>query len=174
MYPELYHQQTLNQTCCSDLPIPQALYQPGMVLLPRWTTVCQRIHLISPPTIIYKTAAKDLIDQDPRTTHLEGNLGLNLNNKQSTQILWQPPLNVILAVVTTIETYTAATAETWPPLKHHSAVAYTYPNFGHHWNNIWPWPPKPLHSFKLVFTKYGGISPLKCCSRSIYTHLGLI
>ena len=39
----------LNKTCCLDLPIPQALYQPGMVLLPRWTTVCQRIHLISPP-----------------------------------------------------------------------------------------------------------------------------
>ena len=26
-------------TCCSDLPIWQTLYQPGMVLLPRWTTV---------------------------------------------------------------------------------------------------------------------------------------
>ena len=24
-------------TCCSDLPIRKALYQPGMVLLPRWT-----------------------------------------------------------------------------------------------------------------------------------------
>ena len=64
-----------------------------------------------PPTIIYKTAAKDLIDQDPRTTHLEGNLGLNLNNKQSTQVIRQPPLNVISAVATTIETYTVATTE---------------------------------------------------------------
>ena len=64
-----------------------------------------------PPTIIYKTAAKDLIDQDPRTTHLEGNLGLNLNNKQSTQVIWWPPPNVISEVAVTIETYTVATAE---------------------------------------------------------------
>ena len=125
-----------------------------------------------PPTIIYKTAAKDLIDQDPRTTHLEGNLGLNLNNKQSTQVIWQPPPNVVLAVAATIEMYMVARTQPLP--KHHSVLAYTYPNFGHRQNDIRPWPPKPLHSFKLVFTKYGGISPLKCCSRSIYTHLGLI
>ena len=69
----------LNQTCCSDLPIPQALYQPGMVLLPRWTTVCQRIHLISPHNNLQDSSQRYLIDQDPRTTHLAGNLGLKLN-----------------------------------------------------------------------------------------------
>ena len=49
----------LNQTCCSDLPIPQALYQPGMVLLPRWTTEPMDSPN-QPPTIIYKTAAKEI------------------------------------------------------------------------------------------------------------------
>ena len=47
-------------TCCSDLPIWQALYQPGMVLLPRWTTVCQMDPPKQPPTRIYKTAAKEI------------------------------------------------------------------------------------------------------------------
>ena len=64
-----------------------------------------------PPTIIYKTAAKDLIDQDPRTTHLAGNLGLKLSNKQSTQVIWWPLPNVISTVAVTIETYMVATAE---------------------------------------------------------------
>ena len=35
----------------------------------------EQVHLfLAPPTRIYKTAAKDLIDQDPRTTHLAGKL----------------------------------------------------------------------------------------------------
>ena len=46
-------------TCCSDLPIWQALYQPGMVLLPRWTTE-PKDSPNQPPTIIYKTAAKEI------------------------------------------------------------------------------------------------------------------
>ena len=35
VHPELYHQQMLNQTCCSELPIWQSLWWPGTVLFPR-------------------------------------------------------------------------------------------------------------------------------------------
>ena len=120
----------LNQTCCSDLPIPQALYQPGMVLFPRNTMPKDSPNQPPPPTIIYKTAAKDLIDQDPRTTHLEGNLGLKLSNKQSTQVIGRPPLNIILVVAVTIETYTAATV----------CFIWRWPSLGHCRNAVQQWP----------------------------------
>ena len=64
-----------------------------------------------PPTIIYKTAAKDLIDQDPRTTHLEGNLGLKLSNKQSTQVIWQPLPKHHSAVASVYIPFAVATTE---------------------------------------------------------------
>ena len=87
-------------------------------LVPTWHGAPSQVNHCMPkdspnqsPTIIYKRAAKDLIDQDPRTTHLEGNLGLNLNNKQSTQIIWWPLPNVISVVAMTIEMYTVATVE---------------------------------------------------------------
>ena len=54
-------------TCCSDLPIWQALYQPGMVLLPRWTTEAWTSPPQQPPTTIHKTAAK--VYKDTRSWH---------------------------------------------------------------------------------------------------------
>ena len=82
MYPELYHQQMLNQTCCSDLPIPQALYQPGMVLLPRWTTV-PKGSPNQPPTRIYKTAIKVFLFDTRSQDNTPGRqFGLNLTTSQ--------------------------------------------------------------------------------------------
>ena len=49
-----------NWTCYSDLPIWQALYQPGMVLLPRWTTLWTSL-LNQLPKIIYNTTVNKLI-----------------------------------------------------------------------------------------------------------------
>ena len=51
-------------TCCSDLPIWQTLYQPGMVLLPRWITEPKDSPKQS-PTRIYKTAAKEVMTKIP-------------------------------------------------------------------------------------------------------------
>ena len=99
-----------------------------------------------PPTIIYKTAAKDLIDQDPRTTHLEGNLGLKLSNKQSTQVKrWPPPNDVLAVALGHHQMKHSAMAKTQPLPKHHSAVAYAYPvlattemTLGHGRQNLYP------------------------------------
>ena len=49
-----------NWTCCSDLPIWQTLYQPGMVLLPRWTTLWTSL-LNQLPKIIYNTTVNKSI-----------------------------------------------------------------------------------------------------------------
>ena len=60
LHPELQNwTNCCKWTCCSDLPIRQTLYQPGMVLLPRWTTV-PKDSPNQPPTRIYKTAAKEI------------------------------------------------------------------------------------------------------------------
>ena len=49
MHPELFMQpKGCNLTCCSDLPIWQALYQPGMVLHPS-RPKSEQVHLNSPP-----------------------------------------------------------------------------------------------------------------------------
>ena len=49
-----------NWTCCSNLPIWQALYQPGMVLLPRWTTLWTSL-LNQLPKLIYNTTVNKSI-----------------------------------------------------------------------------------------------------------------
>ena len=75
LHPELFMKPTgFNLTCCSDLPISQALYQPGMVLNPggpeslKWSTSSA-----PPPLQFTKQQPKVWIDLDPGTTQPEGN-----------------------------------------------------------------------------------------------------
>ena len=67
-----------NWACCSDLPIWQMLYQFGMVLFPRWSTLWTSL-LNQLPKIIYNTAVnKYLLNQSLwRTINLDESLQLN-------------------------------------------------------------------------------------------------
>ena len=51
----------------------QTLYQPGMVLFPSGPN-SEQIHLNSPPQEFTRQQPKKILDQDPSTTQLEGNL----------------------------------------------------------------------------------------------------
>ena len=67
LHPELQMQHKgCRWTCCSDLPIPQALYPPGMVLNQEdqkaWNGPPHQ-----PPSSIHKTAAKSV--KRPRSWH---------------------------------------------------------------------------------------------------------
>ena len=74
VYPELQMQQNVAsglaaQTCQFDRPCTNLAWCsfPDEPQVPKDSSK-------QPPTRIYKTAAKEMKDQDPRTTHLVGNL----------------------------------------------------------------------------------------------------
>ena len=65
------------QTCQFD----RALYQPGMVLLPRWNTE-PKDSPNQPPTIIYKTAAKEINRPRSQDNTPGGQFGPQVNQKR--------------------------------------------------------------------------------------------
>ena len=137
MYPELY-QQMLNQTCCSDLPIPQALYQPGMVLLPRWTTVCQRIHLISPPQEFTRQQPK--IFDRPRSQNNTSGRQFGPQVKQRfKRITCRPPPIIVSAVAEILDSMRRPPPNTFLVV----ALGHCWKAIGSGLFNIVPYGPLP-------------------------------
>ena len=75
LHPELQMQHKgCRWTCCSDLPISQALYQPGMVLNPEGPESLKWSTSSALPLQFTKQQPKVWTDLDPGTTQPEGNL----------------------------------------------------------------------------------------------------
>ena len=111
-------------TCCSDLPIWQALYQPGMVLLPRWTTEPKNSPN-QPPTIIYKTAAKEI--NRPRSQDNTPGRQFGPQVKQSAKYT----------------SYTVATVE----CRFGGGRETRNEHVGHCWMTFWRWPEATAEVF---------------------------